>query len=248
MRLILENGLVEPAWDAAASHALLLRVAGGELPDTLRISRPGPAVAFGRRDVVADGYPHAVAAARAAGFEPVERLAGGRASVFHEQTLHLGLAVRDTDPRAGVTRRFEQAAEAIARACVRLGVDARVGEVPGEYCPGEHSVNARGATKLMGLGQRVIKDGAYVGGVVVVAGADRVNAVLEPVYAALGMDWRPEATGSLADERPEVGWEDAAAALEAEYAALHELEPTALDEETLALAEQLTPEHRSPAS
>lgn len=226
----------------------MLRVVGGELPDTLRISRPGAAVAFGKRDVVSEGYRAAVGAARAGGFEAVERLAGGRASVFHEQTLHFGMAVRDDDdPRAGVTRRFEETAALIARAFGGLGVDARVGEVAGEYCPGEHSVNARGATKLMGLAQRVVKDGAYVGGVAVVAGADRIRGVLVPVYDALGLEWEPETTGSLVDERPGLAWDDVGGAIEAEYAELYELIPAELDVETLALAERLAPEHRSPA-
>jgi octanoyl-[GcvH]:protein N-octanoyltransferase len=246
LRLILESELVDPALDAAVSRALMLRVADGELAETLRISRPGPAVAFGKRDVVSDGYASAVSAARAEGFEATERLAGGRAAVFHEGTLHFGHAVRDAEPRLKVTQRFEETAGLVARAFARLGVDARVGEIEGEYCPGEHSVSARGATKLMGLGQRVIKDGAYVGGVVVVAGADRVRDVLVPVYDALGLDWLPETTGSLADEVPGIGWADVGAALEAEYAALYELEPVDLDAETLALARQLAPEHLSP--
>jgi octanoyl-[GcvH]:protein N-octanoyltransferase len=247
LRLILESELIDPALDAAVSRALMLRVAGGELADTLRISRPGPAVAFGKRDVVSDGYAAAVGAARAEGFEATERLAGGRAAVFHEDTLHFGHAARDAEPRLRVTQRFAKTAALVARAFARLGVDARVGEIEGEYCPGEHSVNARGETKLMGLGQRVIKDGAYVGGVVVVAGADRVRDVLVPVYGALGLDWRPETTGSLADEVPGIGWEVARAAIEAEYAALYELEPVALDAETLALARRLAPEHLSPS-
>ncbi len=166
--------------------------------------------------------------------------------MFHEQTLHFGHAVRDVEPRLRVTQRFEETAALVARAFARLGVDARVGEIEGEYCPGEHSVNARGETKLMGLGQRVIKDGAYVGAVVVVAGADRVRDVLVPVYDALGLDWRPGTTGSLADEVIEITWENACVALEAEYAALYELEPVELDAETLALARRLAPEHLSP--
>lgn len=166
--------------------------------------------------------------------------------MFHEETLHLGMAVRDVEPRVGVTRRFEEMAGLLARAFGRLGVDARVGEVAGEYCPGEHSVNARGAAKLVGLGQRVVKDGAYVGGVVVVAGAERVNEVLAPVYAALGLEWDPATTGSLVDERPGVTWDDARAAIEAEYAERYELAPAEPDEETLALAARLAPEHRSP--
>jgi octanoyl-[GcvH]:protein N-octanoyltransferase len=246
VKLIIESELVDPALDAAVSRALMLRVSGGELPDTLRVSRPGPAVAFGKRDVVSDGYAAAVGAARAEGFEATERLAGGRAAVFHEQTLHFGHAVRDVEPRLRVTQRFEETAALVARAFARLGVDARVGEIEGEYCPGEHSVNARGETKLMGLGQRVIKDGAYVGGVVVVAGADRVREVLVPVYDTLGLDWRPETTGSLVDEAPAVTWEDTRAAIEAEYAALYELEPVELDAETFALAQRLAPEHLSP--
>jgi octanoyl-[GcvH]:protein N-octanoyltransferase len=246
LQFVLESELVDPALDAAVSRALMLRVAGGELPDTLRVSRPGPAVAFGKRDVVSDGYAAAVGAARAEGFEATERLAGGRAAVFHEGTLHFGQAVRDEEPRLRVTQRFEETAALVARAFARLGVDARVGEIEGEYCPGEHSVNARGETKLMGLGQRVIKDGAYVGGVVVVSGADRVRDVLVPVYKALGLDWRPATTGSLVDEAPAITWEDVCAALEAEYAALYDLEPVELDEETLALARRLAPENLSP--
>ena len=54
------------------------------------------------------------------------------------------------------------------RALQRLGVDARVGEVPREYCPGDYCVNARGQTKLAGIGQRLIKGAWHIGGVIVV--------------------------------------------------------------------------------
>jgi octanoyl-[GcvH]:protein N-octanoyltransferase len=245
LRLVVEPEVVDPVLDTALSRALLERVAAGELADTLRISRPGPAVAFGRRDAIADGYAEAVAAARAGGFEAVERLAGGRASVFHEQTLHIGLATHDSDPRGGVTRRFEQVAETLARAFVALGVDAGVGDVPGEYCPGEHSVNARGATKLAGLGQRVIRDGAYVGGVVVVDGAARIREGLAPVYAALGLDWLPETTGALADEAPGVEWDRVSEAIVVEYGAATALERATLGADTVELARRLAPGHRS---
>ena len=199
---------------------------------------------FGKRDVVSEGYGAAVEAARAAGFEAVERLGGGRAAVFHEGTLHFGHAVRSGEPGL-VVRRFEEMAELVMRALRRLEIDARVGEVAGEYCGGAHSVNARGATKLVGLGQRVVKDGAYVGGVLVVSGAERIREVLVPVYEALGLEWLPETTGSVVDERPQVSWEEVRTAIEAEYAALYDLEPAELDGETLALAERLVSEHRS---
>ena len=134
----------------------------------------------------------------------------------------------------------------MARAFASLGVDARVGEVPGEYCPGADSVNARGERKLMGVGQRLVSRGSHVGGVVVVDGAERVNGVLVPVYRALGLDWRPEATGSVADEVPGVTWQQVADAIEAEYAALYDLVPADLDDQTLELARALAPEHLSP--
>ena len=229
----------------AISRALMTRVAAGELADTLRISRPGASVAFGKRDAIAAGYPLAVAAARAEGYEAVERVAGGRASAFHDGTLHLGHSVALADPRAEVTGRFERTAALVARALRDLGIDARVGEVDGEYCPGEHSVNARGQVKLAGLGQRVIARGAHVGVVVVVDGADRVREVLTPVYDALDLGWRPDTAGSLADEDGAIGWERARAAIEAAYATEYDLEPAELDAETLELAERLAPEHSS---
>ena len=244
VRLISDGEVVDPVWDSAVSRALMLRVAGGELPETLRVSRPGAAVVFGKRDVVSEGYGAAVEVAQAGGFEAVERLGGGRAAVFHEGTLHFGHAVASSEPGLMV-RRFEETAELVVRGLRRLGIDARVGEVAGEYCRGEHSVNARGMKKLVGLGQRVVKGGSYVGGVLVVTGADRVCEALAPVYEALGLGWLPETTGAVVDERPGVAWEDVRAAIEAEYAASYELEPAELDDETLALAERLVPEHRS---
>jgi lipoate-protein ligase A len=244
LRLISTPAVADPVLDAAISHALMLRVASGELPDTLRISRPGPSVAFGKRDVISPGYPAATAAASENGFEPVERLSGGRAAAFHEQTIHLSHTIHDPNPRQRVTQRFQQTAEACARAFRALGVEAHVGELPGEYCPGSHSVNARHRLKLMGVGQRIVRNAAQIGTVVVVSESSRIRAVLEPVYSALDLDWRPETTGSLADELPAIAWEEARAAIEREYAASHDMNPGELDERTLALAEELVPERR----
>ena len=91
----------------------------------------------------------------------------------------------------------------------------------------------------------MVQGGAHVGGVLVVDGADRIRTVLTPVYAALDLDWRPETTGSLADEDGAMTWERARVAIEAEYSSAYDLEPAALDDDTLALAERLAPEHTS---
>ena len=95
-------------------------------------------------------------------------------------------------------------------------MDARVGAVAGEYCPGEYSVNARGARKLMGVGQRVIRGAAHVGGVIVVRDAARVRSVLEPVYAAMGVAWDPGTAGAVEDEVGAAARDDVAGALLAE--------------------------------
>jgi len=243
LRLLTHSVPDDPALDTALSRALMLRVAAGELSETLRIARPGSIVAFGKRDAVSAGYPAAVRAAREGGFEAIERLAGGRAAVFHHDTIAFAHAVADPDPRTGVSARFDATATLVAAALARVGVDARVGEVAGEYCPGEHSVNARGRLKLMGVGQRLVAGGVHVGGVIVVDGAERVREILVPVYSALDLEWRPETTGSVAAEAPGTTWQHVVDSLLAEYGERYELEPVELDEETLELARGLAPEH-----
>ena len=180
-----------PAYDTAVSAAILARVARDELPETVRLARPGAMVAFGKQDVSSAGYDDAGAAAREHGFDAVKRLAGGRAAVFCEQTVAFAWAERNSDPWPGTHDRFRRVADMLERALRTLGVDARTGEVPGEYCPGEYSINARGCTKLVGLGQRIIKGATHLGGVIVVADAGRIRDVLLPVYEALGLAWDP---------------------------------------------------------
>ena len=77
------RGRRSAALELAISHALLTRVAAGELPSTLRIYRPAPAVAFGKLDTLRPGYAAAVDAARAHGYEPVLRLPGGHAAAYN---------------------------------------------------------------------------------------------------------------------------------------------------------------------
>jgi len=231
---LLRQGFPErPDFDGAVSRALLEAAAAGEAPESFRLFVPGRVLAFGVRDTARPAYPAAVAAARREGFSPVERLAGGRAAVFHEHTLAFAWAIPDPEPRRSIRVRFEELAGVVAEALAGLGVDARIGEVPGEYCPGEHSVSAGGRRKLMGVGQRLVAGAAHVGGVVVVDRADLVNRVLLPVYLCLGYQWDPAATGSVAAEVPATV-DTVADALVAALAARHDvvaasLPPAVLD-------------------
>ena len=52
----------------------------------------------------------------------------------------------------------------------------------------------------MGVGQRLARRAAHVGGVIVVDDAAAVRDVLVPVYAALGISWDPAVTGAVEDE------------------------------------------------
>jgi len=244
LRLLEDSFADDPALDAAVSRALMFRVAAGELPETLRIAHPGTTVAFAKRDAVTDGYEEAVRAAREHGFEATLRLAGGRAAVFHDGTMEIGHAIPDEEPRAGIHDRFRATAGRLARALESLGIDAHVGEVAGEYCPGRYSVNARGAAKLAGIGQRVVGGGSHTGVVLVVEGEDRINAVLEPVYAALRLDWTPAASGSVRTEVPSAGWDTVRDAIVTEYAREYEIAEDSVDDETVELARSLAPEHR----
>jgi octanoyl-[GcvH]:protein N-octanoyltransferase len=233
----------QPHLDTAISHAVLERVAAGELGATFRLRAAEPVLAFGKQDANSPGFPRAVAAARAAGFAPVLRLAGGRAAVFHEGTLAFAHATPDERPTRGTRERFERTGEWLVAALRRLGVDARVGEVPGEYCPGAFSVNAGGRIKLAGVGQRLIAGAAHLGGVLVVRDTAAVRDVLIPVYDALGLDWDPATTGSVEDEVPGVSVEEVIEAIVAELGERYELHEGDFDGETLARAHELQETH-----
>jgi lipoate-protein ligase A len=237
LRLIRYSFPDQPELSTAISRTILGRVAAGELPPTIRIHRPGNEVAFGRQDIASPGYEAAAEAAGAAGFAAVERLAGGRAAVFHQGTIAIARAYADPQPPKRTYARFEEMADLIADTLRGLGVDARVGEVPGEYCPGAYSVNARGATKLAGIGQRMIRGGAHMGGVMVASGGGEVARVLEPVYRALELEWDPATSGSVAEELGrEVDVGELEEALIAELAKRYELVDAELDEETVEAA------------
>jgi octanoyl-[GcvH]:protein N-octanoyltransferase len=248
VQLLTEAFPTPPERDTAVSHALLRLVAVGAEPETLRIHRPGRVVAFGPLDRLAPGFAEAIAAASARGFGSVLRLAGGRAAVFHERTLAIAHARPDDEPQAHIYPRFEEWSGRIAEALRKVGLDARVGEVPGEYCPGGYSVNARGAIKLAGIGQKLIKGAGHLGGVVVVGEADRIRNVLVPVYDALGLDFEPATAGAVDDDLPSVSMDEVEEALTAELSSRYELTEEPLDPETLEFAKRLAPEHVAPAT
>ncbi len=248
LRLIRQGFPGRGAYGTGISEAILNRVATGELAPTFRLHRPARELAFSKQDRAAPGFERAVEAARRAGFEPVVRLAGGRAAAFHEHTLAFAWATAAERPVKGTHDRFETIATIVTEALRALGVDARIGEVPGEYCRGAWSVNARGRTKLAGIGQRLIAGGAHAGGVLVVDNSPLLREALVPAYEALELEWDPETVGSVADEVPGTTLDGVEAAIVAELGHRFELVDAELDPRTLELGAELERGHEPPSS
>jgi octanoyl-[GcvH]:protein N-octanoyltransferase len=244
MLLVRESAPRPPALEVAVAHALVEQVNEGLFDAVLRVYRPAPTVAFGRLDALRPGFTAAVAAARRHGFEPVLRAPGGHAVAYHEGCLGIDELLGEQDPIAGMHERFAASGELVAGALRGLGVDARVGRVPGEFCPGEFTVNARGAVKLVGTAQRVLRHASLLAASVAVAGADALREVLHDVYDALELEWDPATVGSVADEVAGVGIDDVERAVLESYAARASLVEAPLEAGTLSRAAQLEPWHR----
>jgi lipoate-protein ligase A len=236
----------QPVYDTALSHAMLRRVAAGALPESLRLYAPENVMLFSSLDARRPGYGRAVERAEQAGFGTALRLAGGHAAAFLEQSMAFAWAIPSEDSRKDIRPRFERLAALVAEALQSLGLDARIGELPGEYCPGEYSVNLGGRVKVMGVGQRVIRGAAHVGGVLTIGQSEELRASLVPVYDALDIEFRPETAGGIADFDPSIGVEDV---IEAHLRVLeswgHRVEESRFDEETRAAADELAPTHEA---
>lgn len=191
----------DAALDTATSRAVLLRCAEGSLGETLQVGCPHRVIAFGKQDAVAPGFIEATDIAVAKGWDPCVRIAGGRAVVFSPSIVRFAWTIPTDDPARDMRHNFERMADAVVHTLRSLGVPSDVGETPGEYCAGEFSVRVQGARKVMGVGQRLARTAAQVGGMIVLEGRDEINDVLVPVYRALGISMDPDVTGSVAELR-----------------------------------------------
>lgn len=232
----------EPALELALAQALLRRVARGDQGETLHVHRPAaPTVAFGRRDLRLPGFDDAVAAVRDAGFTPVVRPQGGRAVAYTSQTLVVDHVSPDPEWPSGLESRFGSFGELWVDVLRGLGADARLGEVPGEYCPGAHSINARGRVKLVGTAQRMVRGAWLFSAVLVHDDAPRLRTLLHHVYAAMGLDFDEASVGALAEEVPGLGLDAVEAAVASAYRRRLGVMPSdpspALVEEARALAD-----------
>jgi octanoyl-[GcvH]:protein N-octanoyltransferase len=199
----------DEAFELSIAHALLRRASAGELDEALRIYRPpAPAAVFGRRDTLLPGFPAASSAAQELGFRTFVRPTGGRAVAYTQQAVVVDHVSREADSAFGTDTRFRRNGAMLAEALHRLGIDARVGAVPGEYCPGAHTVNARGQVKLVGTAQRCVRDAWLFSSLIVVDDRQRIGQALDAIYRHLGLAFDAASVGAVADEKPGLTVED----------------------------------------
>lgn len=186
----------------------------------LNVARPEPTAAFSRGDTRREGHPGAQAWLERRGFAPIIRPVGGHLAVYGPGDLILHLWGPHPEARSHIRDRFKLFGDAVARALQGLGIDAQVGPVPGEYCTGEFSVNDSGRTKLVGTGQRITRHGYLFSAVVMVEDAGPARSVLGDAYRMLGLDFRDESVGCIADSAPGATVEGVRAAVLDELARL----------------------------
>ncbi|MEV0052886.1 lipoate--protein ligase family protein [Saccharopolyspora shandongensis] len=235
----------DQALEVAVAHAMLRRVSGGEAGPAVRVYRPDSrVVAFGRRDTLLPGFPDAVRAVRDAGFTPVVRAPGGRAVAYTERSLVVDHVGPDPGYLAGMDERFVGYAELWADVLRKHGVGAQVGAVPGEYCPGAHSVNARGRVKLVGTAQRMVR-GAWLFSAVAIFGDDELlRPLLTDIYRHLELPFDDDSVGSVAAESPGASLDEFEADVVAAYDERYGLVPAHLTDDLLGRARDLVADHR----
>lgn len=186
------------AINLALAHVLARRADDTGGYEAIHIYNPaGRSVVFGRRDTRLPGFPAAVRAARDAGFEPLVRAVGGRAVAYTDQAVVIHHVRHECEPAKGHDARFLQFGSVLADALSDLGVPAQVGAVPGEYCPGAHSISSLGTVKLAGTAQRILRRAWLFASLVVVGNEGITGSVLTDVYRHLGHDFDPASVGSL---------------------------------------------------
>lgn len=179
----------------AADHALTDSLLSGATEPAVRVWQPHRHVAFGPRDVRADRYNEACDIAIELEYGIHERSVGGRAVAYTGTTICFAHVDTVSDERRGLTERYEQIVDQLWLALNAVGVDVERGEPNAAFCPGTHSLSARG--KLVGLAQRIRRNAALTAGIVVPCDREELIDVLEPVYGYLDIPFEPDAVGSV---------------------------------------------------
>jgi lipoate-protein ligase A len=153
-------------------------------------------VALTSRDVATFGYERAILQAEISGFTPVVRSPGGRAVAYHEESIVLDVMSHDPNPHQFINKRFEAIGQIFIETFSKLGIEAKLGQLPREFCPGKYSVISENV-KLVGTAQRIMRGGWLIGASVIVRNALPIRDVLKGVYRSLALDMDPRTVGAL---------------------------------------------------
>ncbi len=168
----------------------------------LRFRRPWPTAAFSPQDTTHADYERIKEHVRSSGYEPVERGTGGRLTLFDENALGITIIAPHPAPHQYMLARYNILSGAIADGLKTLGIDARVGELPNEYCPGKFSVNAEGRIKLVGVAQRMNQRCLQMGAIVSVTRSEKACVGIADAYRAVGLNFDSTTYGAIADLLP----------------------------------------------
>lgn len=187
-------------------QAVLEEVASSERGPTALMWTSSRYVGVTRPETRLPGFERAVRAAEELGFPVLVRNSGGGAVAANEGSISFSLTFPVEDLRHGLYERYMEGVELVAAALRRLGVDAEGGEVEGEFCPGAHSVRSGGprGVKHAGLAQRVTRRAARMEALIFVSQTGELVTVLERLYRALDLPFRPESVGDLPADVPRV--------------------------------------------
>ncbi|MFM6980401.1 MAG: biotin/lipoate A/B protein ligase family protein [Micrococcales bacterium] len=166
----------------------------------VQVYAPHKTVAFSRRESFMPGFEEAQQAARDLGYEPIIRNTGGRAVAYDPTSLVFDIALPEPTLRYTNDFIFKEVGSVLVAMLRAFKIDARLGEVPGEYCPGKFSINARDEVKLIGTSQRAMPGARLVSGSLLLTNTDETREVLTQIYAAMNFDWNPATVASVEDE------------------------------------------------
>lgn len=165
----------------------------------LRFSTLRPSMAFSRRDQLSPHFAAAAAAVEELGFRAEVRPVGGTFAPLHGGSLVIEEFGRSTSLEPA-SARFDRHTAIVADVLLELGIDARLGELEGEYCPGQHSINAGGRVKVSGTAQRVSGAAWLVSTVLQVGDATPLRAVTARCAEIMRAEVDLETIGSVNGE------------------------------------------------
>ena len=199
MEILVAEYLKNPEDGFGLQQAVLGEVASGERGPTALMWTSSHYVGVTRPETRLPSFEKAVRAVEDLGFPVLVRNSGGGAVAANEGSISFSLTFPVENLRHGLFERYLEGVELVAAALRRIGIDAEGGAVEGEFCPGAHSVRSGGprGVKHAGLAQRLTRRAARMEALILVSKTGELVRVLERLYDALGLPFRPDSVGDL---------------------------------------------------